>query len=640
MKTLFKTICICFVAVFIGSLCTHFLTKNISSVEIKSSSQYTTCNYGNHTVSPAGKDFYEDAFNHAQKLDQKDFGLKSSDVKGILVNHHLLAGQLIAHATQTIATDDEETIILISPNHFDAGNHQIILSSFNFETPYGESVNDCELAQKISSSTSSTSVNLANYANIEEDPFIKEHGIFGIIPFFKKVAPNARVLPVIVKTNTTEEQLNQFTQILTDELKKEGKKYVVVGSFDFSHELTPELADFHDIKSLQALTSFDISLAGQLDIDSQKGLQLVMKLLQQEDATTFNLLDHSNSAQQLQKFDLLDTTSYITGYFTDTKNKTNSQAQKSDKKDFPLTILAFGDMMLDRGVHDLMVKNGNMYPFTDIERIFLGNGLVVENLEGVFSNFSSLALKNHNILRFSFNPNIAAFIKKLGIDIVSQANNHASDYGKEGEEQSRKYLKENNIEYFGSFDNADAGPVYKKFPTADNTATTTVAFIGYHEFSHENDDVVLNAIATAKREGAFTIVYPHWGTEYENSFTPSQQTKAHKFIDAGADVILGSHPHVIEPIEIYKGKAIFYSMGNFVFDQDFSKETTRGLSIGLEIGTSTVAYNLFPFNIIKSKLSLMTGYQKQKLFEDVSNLSVAGAETKDAIKKGRFIIEK
>ena len=69
--------------------------------------------------------------------------------------------------------------------------------------------------------------------------------------------------------------------------------------------------------------------------------------------------------------------------------------------------------------------------------------------------------------------------------------------------------------------------------------------------------------------------FTHWGAEYNENFTKTQQEQAHQIIDAGADVIFGSHPHVVEPMEEYKGKIIFYSLGNFVFDQLFSEKTSK-----------------------------------------------------------------
>jgi len=115
---------------------------------------------------------------------------------------------------------------------------------------------------------------------------------------------------------------------------------------------------------------------------------------------------------------------------------------------------------------------------------------------------------------------------------------------------------------------------------------------------------------------------------------------AHKFIDAGADIILGSHPHVIEPIEIYNGKVIFYSLGNFIFDQYNSGPTTEGLSVGISITKDEVKYNIYPIDIKKAQASLMSKINSDLVLNNLSNKSVADDKIKDGIKSGIFSLKK
>src|SRR5690606_33310167 len=88
-------------------------------------------------------------------------------------------------------------------------------------------------------------------------------------------------------------------------------------------------------------------------------------------------------------------------------------------------------------------------------------------------------------------------------------------------------------------------------------------------------DSAVRMIATLQTEhpDALIVVYPHWGEEYATTSSPRQQSLAHAFIDAGADAVIGSHPHVVQELELYNEKLIAYSLGNFVFDQYFSEET-------------------------------------------------------------------
>jgi poly-gamma-glutamate synthesis protein (capsule biosynthesis protein) len=95
----------------------------------------------------------------------------------------------------------------------------------------------------------------------------------------------------------------------------------------------------------------------------------------------------------------------------------------------------------------------------------------------------------------------------------------------------------------------------------------------------------------------------HAGVEYDPGYTLEQQAAAHAFIDAGADVVIGTHPHVVEPLEIYNGKPIFYSLGNFLFDQDFSFATTHGLAVNLVWTNGKTSYQLIPIVIKGAEVS-------------------------------------
>jgi poly-gamma-glutamate synthesis protein (capsule biosynthesis protein) len=93
------------------------------------------------------------------------------------------------------------------------------------------------------------------------------------------------------------------------------------------------------------------------------------------------------------------------------------------------------------------------------------------------------------------------------------------------------------------------------------------------------------------------IVTFHWGEEYQSKSSLLQRELAHSVIDSGADLIVGSHPHVVQEIENYQGKLIFYSLGNFIFDQSFSKETQQGFALGVELYEQENIFRLFPFQI-------------------------------------------
>jgi poly-gamma-glutamate synthesis protein (capsule biosynthesis protein) len=117
-------------------------------------------------------------------------------------------------------------------------------------------------------------------------------------------------------------------------------------------------------------------------------------------------------------------------------------------------------------------------------------------------------------------------------------------------------------------------------------ATTSVnglilGLVNFNQFIGENyPQKTIEAIWQAKKDSSFVVVYAHWGDEY-SPITEYQKSLAHSFIDAGADLIVGSHPHIIQETENYMGKNIYYSLGNFIFDQYFSDEVKTGGGVEL-----------------------------------------------------------
>lgn len=160
-----------------------------------------------------------------------------------------------------------------------------------------------------------------------------------------------------------------------------------------------------------------------------------------------------------------------------------------------------------------------------------------------------------------------------GVNIASLANNHAGNHGSQGVEQTIKLLHENGILATGV-----NGPVYK------NVKGIKFAFLGYNDvtktqpgISNVDEEKIKNEIAEAKKQADIVIVTFHWGTEYQALPDQRQRYLGHLAIDAGADLIIGNHPHWIQPVEIYKGKLIIYAHGNFIFDQMWSQKTREGV---------------------------------------------------------------
>lgn len=248
-----------------------------------------------------------------------------------------------------------------------------------------------------------------------------------------------------------------------------------------------------------------------------------------------------------------------------------------------------GDIMLDRGIRTSVAKYGNgdyIYAFEKIKKYLNDFDILFGNLEGPISD---KGVKTGSIYSFRMDPKSAKALKEAGFDILSVANNHIGDWSKTAIKDTFKNLKDAGIIYSGGGD--DKKEAYEIKTILKNN--TKIAYLSFSQFGKgyleagENvagiaiisDEKLKSGIEKAKIENDIIIVSFHFGDEYKKEPNAYQKTFAHKAIDYGADLVVGHHPHVIQPIEKYKDKYIAYSLGNFVFDQHFSKETMEGSAL-------------------------------------------------------------
>jgi len=246
-------------------------------------------------------------------------------------------------------------------------------------------------------------------------------------------------------------------------------------------------------------------------------------------------------------------------------------------------ILFVGDLMFDRGIRYYAEKNGgNEFIFEKISDFLKNYDLVVANLEGPITDEKSISVstapgaeKNYF---FTFDKSVAETLYNQNIKIVNLGNNHILNFGSKGLEATKRYLNEAGIDYFGA--------PGEKTNIIKNIKGVKIGFINYNEF-YENQLPVGDEIKTLKSEADIVIVYCHWGIEYQKIPSEEQIKMARWFIDNGADLVVGSHPHVTQTTEEYKGKRIYYSLGNFIFDQYFNESVRNGLGVVLKINNQT-----------------------------------------------------
>ncbi len=269
----------------------------------------------------------------------------------------------------------------------------------------------------------------------------------------------------------------------------------------------------------------------------------------------------------------------------------------------PVRVLFVGDIMLDRNVARTISAEGPDTLFAGVRTLLADADVRVGNLEGTITRNPSIAQQNNKVLRFTFDPTQAkAVLAPLHFDAFSLANNHTLDFGEFGYDETRERLA-------GSI---GAQPFGQPFNDKSRISTTvqsrgkTLCFVGYMQLFAPATSTVVDEIETIKPNCWRVIVFAHWGEEYQATSTVAQQSAAHAFIDAGADLVVGAHPHVVQNVEVYKDKAIFYSLGNFMFDQNFSWNTTHGLAVRADFYEDKTHFILTPTVIAEQHASVGT----------------------------------
>ncbi len=212
--------------------------------------------------------------------------------------------------------------------------------------------------------------------------------------------------------------------------------------------------------------------------------------------------------------------------------------------------------------HSTIREKGFDWPFSLVRDVLEADDLTVANLEVVLTNYTRTRdNKTHNLIG---HPSHTQIILESGIDIVNTANNHAWDFRAEGYHEALSILDEAGIPHFGSLytGTKDGSDVY---PVVD-VKGVKVGFVGFSYPQEYDKKRIEIRIKNLREAGAqIVVVSLHWGREEHNQPESGQTSFARFCIDSGADVVYGHHAHILQSVQFYKGKPIFYSTGNFTF---------------------------------------------------------------------------
>jgi poly-gamma-glutamate capsule biosynthesis protein CapA/YwtB (metallophosphatase superfamily) len=254
------------------------------------------------------------------------------------------------------------------------------------------------------------------------------------------------------------------------------------------------------------------------------------------------------------------------------------------------TVAAVGDVMLGRSVLEQMERRQDWtWPFDSTAAILAEAEITLGNLE---APLVTGCYQKENRYVLCSKPEAVAGLTAAGFDVLSLANNHTLNWGMTGYEETIRVLEQAGI------DSVDQDKV-----SYWEQCGVKLGFVGLDDVSQPlNLELAAVQVASLAAEVEVPIVLIHWGIEYVDQPRPRQREVAAVLVEAGAKVIVGSHPHWVQPAERMGEAVVFWSLGNFVFDQMWSEETRRGeiallRFITQDANLKTVEYEMMPVRI-------------------------------------------
>jgi poly-gamma-glutamate synthesis protein (capsule biosynthesis protein) len=291
-----------------------------------------------------------------------------------------------------------------------------------------------------------------------------------------------------------------------------------------------------------------------------------------------------------------------------------------------LDMVVSGDIILGRGVNVKMVAyNDYLYPYRKVRDEFMSADYRVANLECTISDLVPIPTDPSTFTFITASKAVDGLVY-AGIQAVTVANNHSNNGGDAAFVDMLGNLNRHNIAVFGGGNNV----AQARAPYVHTVKGVRIALLGYNNIppggpyagpdspgiAYIDTDTLPQDIAVARAQADIVIPYFHWGIEYTKDPTQYQQQISHTAIDAGADIVLGSHPHWVQAMESYKGKLIVYALANFIFDQDWSEATQEGFMIHLYWRGTTLAGIRFVPTLIMDRCqpNIMTPTQAVGVF--------------------------
>ena len=241
------------------------------------------------------------------------------------------------------------------------------------------------------------------------------------------------------------------------------------------------------------------------------------------------------------------------------------------------SILFGGDLMFDRTIRLAMQENGDDFILSCLDEKLQDADVVVANLEGPITTHDGMSLGSEigspENFTFTFPTSTATLLKRHNISLVSLGNNHIKNFGGDGVVQTKDWLSRAGVRHFGDPFVGENDRVARI-----DIGGIPFSFVSWSDWTGGTKEEVVAQIQMEKASGRRPVVMAHWGEEYVGP-TAKMRELAHTFIDAGAILVIGGHPHIVQEREFYRGVPIYYSLGNLVFDQYWNDDVRTGLLV-------------------------------------------------------------
>ncbi|MES9792247.1 CapA family protein [Priestia megaterium] len=338
-------------------------------------------------------------------------------------------------------------------------------------------------------------------------------------------------------------------------------------------------------------------------------------------------------------------------YGTILLSKPSEAIENNTTDDTLLNATMVGDIMFGRNVEKVANRYGQDNLFRYVKPYFEKADYSTGNFEHPVT-LSKKYAEQEKYIHLQTDAQSVKTLKNLNLSVLNVANNHSMDYLENGLNDTIKTFNKSDLDFVGIGKNIkDASKI--NYQTVNGVKIATLGFTDAYvadSAANQNNPGILPAkpeifiplIEEAKENADLVVVHAHWGQEYDTTPSPRQEGLAKAMADSGADIILGHHPHVLQSVDVYKNTVIFYSLGNFVFDQGWSASRESAIVQYKLKKDGTARFEITPV-LIKEATPTPLGkwdtYYKGKIFKRLTKSSSKSLAIKEENNKLVFTVD-